>query len=128
MDEIMSEQNSFSEDAADGGGGGGKQPHKTQPRPVSRAGVSPPQTSTVTPLPPPPPSGVPQTRGTSASSKVQLPPQQNMSNVSATNTGSKAEEGDDLSSGVLPDVLMTMRQKIESLTMFDTELILGGIW
>jgi hypothetical protein len=51
-----------------------------------------------------------------------------MSNVSATNTGSKAEEGDDLSSGVLPDVLMTMRQKIESLTMFDTELILGGIW
>eukprot|EP00550_Attheya_septentrionalis_P013612 CAMPEP_0198306870 /NCGR_PEP_ID=MMETSP1449-20131203/58638_1 /TAXON_ID=420275 /ORGANISM="Attheya septentrionalis, Strain CCMP2084" /LENGTH=530 /DNA_ID=CAMNT_0044009431 /DNA_START=30 /DNA_END=1618 /DNA_ORIENTATION=+ len=128
MDEIMSEQNSFSEDAAEGGGGGGngkQAKNKPQPRPVSRTGASPPPNSTATPLPPPPPSGVPQIRGTSASSKVQLP-QQNMSNVTNAPTGSKAEEGDDLSSGVLPDVLMTMRQKIESLTMFDTELILGS--
>ena len=34
-----------------------------------------------------------------------------------------AEHGDNLSSGVLPDVLMTMRQKIESLTLFDSDMI-----
>jgi hypothetical protein len=32
-------------------------------------------------------------------------------------------QDDDLSSGVLPDVLMTMRQKIESLTLFDSEMM-----
>ena len=30
---------------------------------------------------------------------------------------------DDLSSGVLPEVLMTMRQKIESLTLFDSDMV-----
>jgi Vacuolar 14 Fab1-binding region len=34
-----------------------------------------------------------------------------------------AEEDDPLSSGVLPDVLMTMRQKIESLTLFDSDMM-----
>jgi vacuole morphology and inheritance protein 14 len=32
-------------------------------------------------------------------------------------------DDDDLSSGVLPDVLMTMRQKIESLTLFDSDMM-----
>ncbi|KAG7357362.1 vacuolar protein 14-like protein [Nitzschia inconspicua] len=34
-----------------------------------------------------------------------------------------AELEDPLSSGVLPDVLMTMRQKIESLTLFDSDMM-----
>lgn len=32
-------------------------------------------------------------------------------------------DDEDLSSGVLPDVLMTMRQKIESLTLFDSDMM-----
>lgn len=32
-------------------------------------------------------------------------------------------DADDLSSGVLPDVLMTMRQKLESLTLFDSDMM-----
>lgn len=32
-------------------------------------------------------------------------------------------DSDDLSSGVLPDVLMTMRQKIESLSLFDSHMM-----
>ena len=34
-----------------------------------------------------------------------------------------AEHGDNLSLGVLPNVLMMMRQKIESLTLFDLDMI-----
>lgn len=34
-----------------------------------------------------------------------------------------AMQEDDLSRGVLPDVLMSMRQKIESLTLFDSEMM-----
>jgi len=34
-----------------------------------------------------------------------------------------ATEEDPLASGVLPDVLMTMRQKIESLTLFDSDMM-----
>lgn len=34
-----------------------------------------------------------------------------------------SEASDDLAQGVLPDVLMTMRQKIESLTLFDSDML-----
>lgn len=51
------------------------------------------------------------------------------STVSASKTGMTklrphpVDNSDNLSSGVLPDVLMTMRQKIESLTLFDSDMI-----
>lgn len=42
----------------------------------------------------------------------------------ATNAATRlAMQEDDLSHGVLPDVLMSMRQKIESLTLFDSEMM-----
>jgi hypothetical protein len=44
--------------------------------------------------------------------QMQLPPQPK-----------PADEEDQHSSGILPDVLMTMRQKIESLTLFDSEMM-----
>jgi hypothetical protein len=41
----------------------------------------------------------------------------------ATVTTRVAVQDDDLSNGVLPDVLMSMRQRIESLTLFDSEMM-----
>lgn len=48
--------------------------------------------------------------------------------TSATNRATKPlaqqlHQDDDLAQGVLPDVLMTMRQKIESLTLFDSDMM-----
>lgn len=37
--------------------------------------------------------------------------------------GDAVDDDDPLSSGVLPDALMTMRQKIESLTLFDSDMM-----
>ena len=37
--------------------------------------------------------------------------------------GDADHDEDPLSSGVLPDALMTMRQKIESLTLFDSDMM-----
>ena len=41
----------------------------------------------------------------------------------STATTRLAFQDDDLSNGVLPDVLMSMRQRIESLTLFDSEMM-----
>ena len=41
----------------------------------------------------------------------------------AQNTAAAGSAEDDLASGVLPDVLMTMRQKIEALTLFDSAMM-----
>ena len=46
--------------------------------------------------------------------------QQTQAAPTAHETG---DEEDPLASGVLPDVLMTMRQKIESLTLFDSDMM-----
>jgi len=66
--------------------------------------------------PPPPPSR--KSKGAS-SSPVPAATAQN-----PLRPHNEAEEDDDpLSSGVLPEVLMTMRQKIESLTLFDSDMM-----
>jgi Vacuolar 14 Fab1-binding region len=45
------------------------------------------------------------------------------SNVAASLSASTAAGNDHLSSGVLPDVLMTMRLRIESLQLFDSDIL-----
>ena len=71
--------------------------------------------------PPPPPSRT----STSMSASVSANPRANTNNSTTPNPPMMRPhpEDDSLSSGVLPDVLMTMRQKIESLTLFDSDMM-----
>lgn len=86
------------------------------------------------PPPPPPPAKKsssnasklkeqqPQSSEESTSSQQQQ--QQHATTSSATYYAAADHQDDDpLESGVLPDVLMTMRQKIESLTLFDSDMM-----
>jgi hypothetical protein len=58
-------------------------------------------------------------------SSISSPPKDQMQQqqIQAPIQNENADEEDPLSSGVLPDVLMTMRQKIESLTLFDSDMM-----
>jgi len=55
----------------------------------------------------------------SSSSRPPHPPPESQSSSALVT----AESSEDLSGGVLPDVLMNMRQKIESLTLFDSDMM-----
>lgn len=74
----------------------------------STGATYPQHSMTVATVPPPPPPHHPPSK-----------------KASSGKTGLKMEiqDEDPLSSGVLPDALMTMRQKIESMTLFDSDML-----
>lgn len=77
------------------------------------------------PPPPPPPPALPLRHTASIASRTSdgsglgLPSTATVSTAAST----RRHDEEDLSTGVLPDVLMTMRQKIESLTLFDSDMM-----
>ena len=99
-----------------------KAPAPSPPHPPPTSGRPPSnELSQAHSNPPPPPSNPPRNRTSSFSSvassgmgtKPRQPPPQTH----------KSSKSGDLSSGVLPDVLMTMREKIESLSLFDSDMM-----
>jgi hypothetical protein len=98
-----------------------------QQPPRSEMNTFPPPRGSVTLLPPPPPSPL-----QIVSSNISMLSGNKPSTISLlqstgprNSTVSRQLEIDNsnLESGVLPDVLMSMRQKIESLTMFDSDML-----
>jgi hypothetical protein len=106
----------------------------TQQRPASPASPNPP---TPPPPPPPPPPPDPVRHASSMSSRTSdtNTPMTRSAGTPSTAVGattsspsrnkpqSYAVSNEDLSTGVLPDILINMRQKIESLAMFDSDMI-----
>ena len=73
-------------------------------------------------LPPPPPS-----RGDGRGNTGTVPPAPSSATVSLSSSSAAKPRSrltqEDLDAGVLPDVLMSMRQTIESLTLFDSDMM-----
>ncbi|CAB9503730.1 Protein VAC14 homolog [Seminavis robusta] len=62
-------------------------------------------------------------RSTTSSQQQQQQPQTHKNNNDDHLDSTNNNNAQDLSSGVLPDVLMTMRQKIESMQLFDSDMM-----
>lgn len=98
---------------------GEKRQHRRQQQPTSVGHHNPSQ------LPPPPP---PPLRNTLSTTSSQV---SDMTSSTAAhrpvgpprNQRRHRPTQEDIAAGVLPDVLMTMRQKIESLTLFDSDMM-----
>ena len=93
---------------------------------VKSAGSKPPS---YPPPPPKPPTLSNQSSNVSISASTSTGGNPSASSRPAPTSSSvagrpnQADQQQELSSGVLPDVLMTMRQKIESLTLFDSDMM-----
>ena len=99
-----------------------EQPEINYPQPPHNSSSSSSSIAAATNNPPPPPSHRPPAKNHNHT-KVPPPPSSSSNNNSNNNNNGVLVDEDALSSGVLPDVLMTMRQKIESLTLFDSDMM-----
>jgi len=104
------------------------------PSTTARTAASPPLPRQGLPPPPPPPSSASirstqsLTSGISSTARsgtAQTRPSINSNASVSTAPTMRPHPADDnhLNAGVLPDVLMTMRQKIESMTLFDSDMM-----